>query len=406
MTLNITGKKSKLSQIIGTEDYLELIVTGLIWTFSLSILISIAVTQILISMIMACSIIQIIRTKKFITTGLDKFIILFILMRALTIFLSEYPESSYPILYIEIPFFIFYFALNQFPVIKSKTNAETILKILILGGIIAAVYGGICFAAGIKDRASAIGAGYYTTGIYLTAIATITLFLGKENKIFIKKYIWFIVVFILLAGIFLTLNRVHWVIIAFAMLIVGVIKERKLLLISIILLAIAALISPTISGRIQMLIHLEHNLSDRDIIWNYGLSLTGNHPYFGYGPRTFSKIFIIRDQLTDKRVDGWHNDYLRVYLESGIVGLFAFISLIGYVIYSGYKILKKKALKTEIKILYRAIFFGICTIFLSSLAGAGVLDVLIIMLFSLLLAIFTGIPENDKSSDNLPLYIK
>jgi O-antigen ligase len=161
------------------------------------------------------------------------------------------------------------------------------------------------------------------------------------------------------------------------------------------------LFSPSVSRRLDQIIHVSENLSDRDILWKGASMVWLNHPILGYGPGTFAEVFPIRNELKDAKVGGWHNDYIQVSIESGLLGLISFIWLI-YSIYNQVfiKLRRMKGDKEKRRILL-ALVAGISTIFISSMTGSGFLDILIRMMFVFLLAMTALLtqPEEDVTAN-------
>ena len=54
------------------------------------------------------------------------------------------------------------------------------------------------------------------------------------------------------------------------------------------------------------------------------------HPILGFGTRTFNETFLLHDQLVDRGVGGWHNEYLQVYLESFVGNQVAVADIVAY----------------------------------------------------------------------------
>jgi O-antigen ligase len=112
-----------------------------------------------------------------------------------------------------------------------------------------------------------------------------------------------------------------------------------------------------------------------------------NHPVLGYGPGTFTNVFPIQNELEDTKVAGWHNDYLQVYMESGLLGLVAMLWLIVTIYRRAILYLREDKWKKHQKRMLLALILSISTILLSSLTGSAFLDPLTRMMFGYLLAL-------------------
>jgi lipopolysaccharide cholinephosphotransferase len=268
----------------------------------------------------------------------------------------------------------------------------------IIAAVIASCYGIITVLFGLKERATSLVSGYYTLGSYLTAIISILLVAGR-SKIFEKKrWLWYFIIVILATGILLTLNRIHWGITILVFLIVGLIQERKLLVLATIGFIIVMFISPRVGQRLKETINFTTNLSGRDVIWKGASMIWYDHPIIGYGPGTFLEVFPITSQLEDVHVGGWHNDYLQVFIESGALGLLSLLWLIVTVYKRVLKFLRLQQADVLDRKLIVALTFGISTIFLSSLTGSAFLDILILMTMTYYLA-FLSILMQTNSRD-------
>ena len=123
-------------------------------------------------------------------------------------------------------------------------------------------------------------------------------------------------------------------------------------------------------------------LSDRDIIWKGASDLMFRHPFRGFGPRTFQKIFPYRDEFNDKGIAGWHNDVLQVYFESGIAGVMAFLFIIFLIISKGYISFKLKDISNP------GVFIALIGLILSAFTAGFITSVVLSIVFVFLLTIF------------------
>ena len=111
--------------------------------------------------------------------------------------------------------------------------------------------------------------------------------------------------------------------------------------------------------------------------------LLDKHPLFGFGPRTFEQIFPLFDVMPVRGVGSWHNDYLQVYMESGLVGLSAMLWLVVAVYRQAWRFLRCQPSDPD-RHLVLGLLFALTVVFLVG----GVLDTLVGILFRVLLAMF------------------
>jgi len=328
----------------GLDSYLDKAIWFSIIALISTAIFSIALLQIFTSSAIILWIVKIIVTKNytFVKTPLDKIFLIFIAARILSIPLSLYPEISYIRFLKEIIFYtIFFVVTNEFDVTNRK-KIILVLRLIIITGIVSSVYGCFNFLTGSVERATSLTGGYYTLGIYLTLVLAILLFTKKGKNLIPTNIGWYFSVLIIISGIICTLNRMHWVLMVFLIIISFIINKDKILITGFILLVILSiLIIPDIMNRFDLLINLMSNTSDRNIIYQAALDMVFNRPIFGHGLATFKEIFPSFDKVGDGAINSWHNDFIQVYMESGIVGLFSYVFLIISVLKIGYINIKR-----------------------------------------------------------------
>ena len=317
--------------------------------------------------------------------------VVFIGIRVLSIIFSEYPSLSVYSLNKEIFFYLIVFV---FLTELSKYDEEKIrflIRILIIAAIIASIIGTAKVLLGNVERATSTTSGYSTLGMFLSVIFSIVFTLGRNKEFFPSRTWWLVILFLLLSGILFTFNRSNWITIVIIIFIIGLFKERIILGVLLIIFALMIFLIPNLSERFNEIIHFPQHLSDRDVIWQGALMISDQHFILGFGTRTFKEIFPLYQQLVDKEVGGWHNEYLQVYMESGILGLLAFLWLMFSIYYWGIKTLKHSAtekFKFDLKL---AVLAGLSIFYLNSLSGGFLLDPISKVLFFFLLAMASNL---------------
>jgi len=313
--------------------------------------------------------------------------IAFIITRTVSVFLSTDFSLSVQLLYKEIFFYpIFFIVVDCFP-IEDKKYFKWFFTILISAAVIASVYGSIAVVTGIKHRAASTTSGFYTLGTFLTVVTAFLLVIGSDKYFIQSKKIWLLSLIIVVVGILFTFNRIHWVLIVLIFLVFGVFRERKLvLLVSIIAVAITIIV-PMFRERVLEIIFFSRNLSDRDVIWQGASLIYLEHPLFGFGPLTFREIFPLFKDLVDKNVSSWHNDYLQVYIESGIFGLLSFLSLGFSVFYCGMDMFLSKFADSYSKDLAFALMLAMVGFFATGIVGTFIFSPITSLLFQIFLGI-------------------
>jgi O-antigen ligase len=264
----------------------------------------------------------------------------FIITRVLSVMLSVNPGMSITSLYREMVFYpLFYVFICEID-IRNSDRMRLLFRIIILSSAGATLYGMAKYIFVAPERITSTTSGYYTLGMYLSAVLALSLMLGRSSGIFPSRIYWWTANLILSVGILFTFDRMHWVSMIISIVIAGIVKERRFLLVSIALIGIFLLFNPSLYERLLMTI-TDYHTSERDVIWKGAYLLIDKHPVFGFGPATFKEIFPLFDELRDKGVGNWHNDFIQVYIESGLVGVLSFVCfLISLTIY-GFRALKK-----------------------------------------------------------------
>ncbi len=213
----------------------------------------------------------------------------------------------------------------------------------------------------------------------------------------------------MLSGIVTSLGRTN-IVIAILILIIGIvaIKIKVRFVVALFLLAIGIswfsfqLNVKEINQRIETPVQL----SDRDILFGTAkeLFMKFEKPIIGYGPRTFHNVFTNREQLFDKGVGSWHNDFIQVYFESGFLGLAAFFVIIFSPLFKALKCLKDCRLSEDRKYILIGAVLGIIGLVLSALTAgfinSPVLSILFVFFITTISVIVYPVNDNKTEADN------
>lgn len=366
---------------------------GLLLLFAFSMMLSTAVVQTTAVLLFVLWIVQRTKTRsvRVRSTVLDLPVLAFVAARIVSIVASTDASRSFQALYTEVFFYSIFFIVSDAVALWDHARLRIFFRMIVVAAAIAAVIGisKVVFFGAV--RAASVTSGYYSLGLYLSAVCAMVLVLGREPLYVPRRAVWAGVCVLLSAGILLTYNRVHWVTLLFSVVVVGVVRERKALLAAIILGTVSVLFIPSVQERFLQLVHLSSHLSDRDVLWKGALMRAGEHVVFGFGPRSFPDIFPLFGELQDKGIGGWHNDYVQVYMESGIIGLVAFFWLIVAVAYHGVRALKQGARTPESRNVIAGILLAVSVFFIAG----GVFDTVVSLLFWSLLAILAVMVGRD-----------
>lgn len=311
----------------------------------------------------------------------------FIFFRLLSIAFSEYPAVSvsalhkYALSFLSFYSFSFYF--------KAITRDESQKLVLVFSGfsVITALTGIIRFNLGMVHRASSIVSGYATYSTYMLAAIPVLFLLYGQLDDKQKKYMWPAAAGLVFSGLILAMSRADLTA-GIIVLLASVFYSRPKFIAVIFFLLITSAVSLVSfhnnSREVENRIEKISTTSDRNILWGNAFRKAGDHPFLGFGPKTFPVIFDERDKLGDKEVGGWHNEYISVYIESGIFALMSLLSLAGYVpIFAAGRILKKRNEENSRTVFL--LFMCIAGMLMSAFFSGVFADPLLSVLFSFLL---------------------
>lgn len=295
-------------------------------------------------------------------------------------------------------FYLIFFVILDNLEIENKAKLRRILSVFFYTAVIAAGYGIGKYLLGKEERIMSTTSGWGTLGMYLTAVFAPVLYLGSNREWFRKRLIWWMVICTIFAGIILTFGRIHWLIAFIVVLLVGLRRERKMLILSFLLLSLLFFFHQPFRDRFLTLRHPIEESSGRDVLWRDALSKLGQRPVLGYGLNTFKKTFTSLDSTSDKGVGTWHNEFLQMYMESGLLGLSAFLGLFLMIFFTFLQL--KKTIKDSFYLdLVVALGLSFLTFFLTCFVGGFILDPntsLQFFIFAGILAKFSYVYQSDK----------
>jgi O-antigen ligase len=371
--------------------YSEKIIFTLLSLLAISFVLSLFVMQLAAALIFILWIFEKKSEKKKAFDTIVAFVLIFGLVRLITIFLSEFPQSSYESLYKEALFYTTAVSVPFYLKTLQKKKVTELMLVFILGAVVISIIGSTRFFIGEVERAQSFSSSYTVFSGYLLTAFVSALFFPKQNKNFSQDFFWALVYSILFLGLLTSLGRAN---IAIALLIfLSAIFLKQISLKQIIVLLVITAISfgvyslrpsKAIGERVENITQL----SDRDIIWQGAREILFEHPFFGYGPRTFQQVFPLKEKFADKGIGGWHNDFLQIYFESGIAGLLSFIILLYVIIKTSVNQIRNKKTDAEFKSLSASVLASVIALLISSMfAGfitSVVLSIVLVFLISFL----------------------
>jgi O-antigen ligase len=263
-------------------------------------------------------------------TALDLPVAAFLLVRILSTLTSVAPAVSWKGLE-KSGLLLAYYPLAHMALSRSRRLAG--VYIFLAATVVAAAAGLGDFAVGAVDRVAS-RAGGYTTFAEILAVA-LCLFLARfvftpSGRV---RAGWSVAALLPLAALVLTFCRGQWLALAGGVGLVGASKNRRvwaLLLLFAVAAGVAAYLLPAgvASGRFSLGTPDFENY--RDVLWKGALTIVFDRPLTGFGPETLKMVFPYQTRFYSPvaSVIGWHNDYLRLTIESGLLAVAAAVWIV------------------------------------------------------------------------------
>lgn len=169
------------------------------------------------------------------------------------------------------------------------------------------------------------------SGAYLNIGLTLTFFIFFEKKE--KKYL-FLSIFFLLA-IILTFSRSAYLMLIFEILILGVLKSKKLLLLGFLVVFMAYLFVPRVTDRVNGVFQLDVTSLERVRSWEKGINLFQEKPFLGLGFNNLRQVLVSKGLIQTHEtslgnaVAGLDSSLIFVLVTTGITGFLIYLTFWG-----------------------------------------------------------------------------
>jgi O-antigen ligase len=231
---------------------------------------------------------------------------------------------------------IFVIYLTSFLLIKSRKDLKKLLYVLISSSIIPLI---VAFWQYFVGKGEVIfgeffrrlyGTFFYPNNlafflVFIMAVLLLLLYWSEkiQTRIFYSA-IALVCLFVLLG----TYTRGAWMGALMIFFIFGLLKFRKALLIGILFLILAYIFVPILQERIGDIATLEpfSSLMWRFRLWKNTIPFFFERPILGHGLSSFQVLSRDVQGLSLLPAPEAHNDYLKILIETGIVGLIIYIS--------------------------------------------------------------------------------
>lgn len=239
---------------------------------------------------------------------------------------------------------IFSLYLLGYLFIKTEKDLNKLIKIIILSALIPSALAIFQYFSqtgmslpfeGIYNRIFGTFAHPNLFAYYLiipVSILIYTYFVSDKKKIESLFLVFLSAVFFVV--LILTFTRGAWLALIIFIFIIGIVKYRKFLFIAFIILILSYLLITPIKSRVDDLIsNPTSSITWRLGLWSDSLNYVKERLFFGQGTGT-AKEYILDKRGPQFGSSDPHNDYLKISLENGVLGLILYMLLITTLIYN------------------------------------------------------------------------
>jgi O-antigen ligase len=224
---------------------------------------------------------------------------------------SVFEQLTLPLLYFIVP-----------SIVVNSERRQKIIWLLIAGAILAAGIGIIKYSAGIDVRAESLVSGTYTLSIYLVFVLGLVLSMFVFTKNTVEKLFLALVTLPLVVGVVFTLTRICYAALGLYVLLLGIFKDRKLLIIVAAIAAIIYFYSPATLDAINRRFDYNNKkqfYSYRDDVFNLAKLKIKEVGFFGNGINSFLELAVDSDSpdLRNKKLGSWHSMYYEYLFDGG-----------------------------------------------------------------------------------------
>ena len=277
-------------------------------------------------------------------------------------------------------FSIFLLFVTSYLLLKTPKDLTNLIRVIIFSAAIPVCVGfwQLYFEIGMSEEGTNRIFGTFAhpnmLAYFLILPVTLATFaalnLGKKR---IESYGYSVVALVLIIALAFTYTRGAYVALALVFLIVGLVKFRAFLLAAASLAFAFYLVVPPITARVNSLINFDPygSIGWRITLWTDSISYFREKPWSGNGLGT-GPLVIAENRDFKLGATEPHNDYLKIGLENGAVGLLSYLAIIFSVLIDFYRSFKKQK-KPRLRML--TLFSSACLIGLSIMSfGDNILN--------------------------------
>ena len=334
---------------------------------------------------------RLIKTFKPVHTDLNIPILTFVVISSISLINTNHIYKSLEGFFFRwLEYVMLYFIITE--TINSRKRFKNVLITMLVSGGIIGIDGIIQYFTGtdllrrqplVYERMTASFGYYNTFAMYLEAIIPIYICLalfGLRNKKI--KWIVGLAAILLLVCLGLTHSRGGWLAFLVALIFIGILRDKRILIGLIILICILPFILPnSIKERIAITVRIEPDTGQlivtdggRFTMWKAALRMIKDRPFFGHGLNTY--MYNYPKYRTDgvKESDLAHNCYLMIAAETGLIGFTMFMWIIVVLFKRTLSCLKslKKQTREQLEKLDAAVILGLLAAIVANLVHSFV----------------------------------
>jgi O-antigen ligase len=309
----------------------------------------------------------------------------FLLVRILSTLTSVDPALSWKGLE-KSGLLLAYYPLAHMALSRSRRLAG--IYVFLAAAVVAAGVGIASFAAGGAGRVSSLTGGY-TTFAEILAVALCMFLAAAAFSSWRGRLAYGAAALLPFGALLLTLCRGQWLAFAAGIGLVGVWRDRRALALLLIVaagVAAAAYLLPAgvASGRFSLGDPAFENY--RDILWRGGLAVIFERPLTGFGPETVKAVFPFQTRFYSPvaGVIGWHNDYLRLAVESGLPAVITALWIVVAAARAAWAVFRKEAEEPGVRAVGLGLLAATAAVLISGLVGDVIADPAMLVVFVVL----------------------
>jgi O-antigen ligase len=257
------------------------------------------------------------------------------------------------------------------------------MRVIVIIATFVAMYGVL---VAIRNPMERLGS-TWATAMTINGFYTIAFFfaIGLSIQTVITEYrlLWATAAVIIFFGMLYTYTRIAMVAVLFGLFML-MLRAKKMRLYGLIAMGLMPLVIPSsMAQRIAVGLSYDLSILIRLIAWYNAMILIIQHPFTGIGFSTWQEIYHGIMPIKRLYAQHAHNLYINLALEMGLIGLIAYLSIIGKTLVSFYK----KMVKPQNDIVQYTVLISVLAILVSCITDIFIQQYQISILFWVTLAL-------------------